>query len=82
MHQPEPQSLMYPTLLHDKKLAETMRTHLIDLQTFGIWDDDFDTFFKNRCDWISRELATRVIRHSIDARVQPVDLSDVEEVAV
>ena len=69
-------------LARNKKLADTMRTHLIDLQTFGIWEDYFDAFFKNRCDWISRELATRVIRHSVDARVQPVDLADIEEVAV
>jgi hypothetical protein len=77
-----PSDYMSDFKAHNKKLAETMRTHLIDLQGIGIWQDDFNTFFKDRCDWISRELASRVIRHSIDARVQPVDLSDVEEVPV
>lgn len=66
----------------NKHLAQTMQTHLIDLDTFGIWNNDFDTFFKKRCERISNELASRVIRHSVDDLQQPIELNDVEEVAV
>lgn len=66
----------------NKQLAQTMQTHLIDLDTFGIWNNDFDTFFKKRCERISSELASRVIRHSVDDLQQPIELNDVEEVAV
>src|SRR5579863_7781863 len=62
------------------KLAQTMQTHLIYLDAFGIWNDDFDTFLERRCERISHELAERVIRRSVEDGQQPVDLNDVEEV--
>lgn len=34
-----------------------MKTHLIpDLEKFGIWDDDYDTFFKERAKLVSEEI--------------------------
>jgi len=36
----------------------TMKTHLIDdIEDFGIWEDDYEKFFKNRLSCISRELS-------------------------
>jgi hypothetical protein len=47
----------------NKDLAATMKTHLIDdLTAFGIWDDDYDSFFNLRAQKISEELEKRLIR--------------------
>jgi hypothetical protein len=44
----------------NKKLRETLATHLIDLDNDGVMDDDFETFFIHRCEAISRRLKTLV----------------------
>lgn len=44
------------------KLTETMKTHLIDdLQNFGIWQDDYDVFIKQRAERVSQEIKNRLI---------------------
>ena len=63
---------------HNPKLKETMETHLIDVDTFGVWDDDFDTFIDKRCEWISAELTSRVIARAVDSQQIP-EKSDIEE---
>ncbi len=30
-------------------LSETMESHLIDLDDFGVWENDYDRFFRQRC---------------------------------
>ena len=77
-----PSDYMKEFKLHNKKLADTMATHLIDLDALGVWTDDFDTFFDKRCERLSEELTKRVIRHSVDDQQQRVELNDVEEVGV
>lgn len=47
-----------------------MRTHLIDLDTFGVFDDDYDKFFKKRCEIFSRELRKRIIEQDVDRLIQ------------
>lgn len=43
-------------------LDETMETHLItDLEDFGIWDDDYETFLDRRAEIISKELEKRIL---------------------
>jgi hypothetical protein len=45
----------------NKKLSETMRTHLIrDLDTFGVWTDDYNSFIENRGKWVLAELKERL----------------------
>ena len=47
---------------HDNKnLAKTMQSHLIEINTFGIWTDDYSLFFKNRVKKIQEELRDRLI---------------------
>lgn len=60
-------------------LKATMKTHLIDLDRFGIWDNDYDTFFWKRCQAISRRLGKRVIHRDIDQQNQGVHTDDYEE---
>lgn len=43
------------------KLADTMKTHLIDdLRTFGVWDDDYSTFIEKRGEKVLVELQNRL----------------------
>ncbi len=42
-------------------LEETMKTHLIDdLTSFGVWDDEYETFLQQRSDRIVEELNRRI----------------------
>ena len=51
-------------------LAVTMRTHLIDdLETFGVWTNDYDTFFRKRCAAIAERLSDHLIPAEVDATV-------------
>jgi hypothetical protein len=61
------------------ELAETMRTHLIDLDKFGIWDNDYERFWNRRAKAIARELAKRVIPQDIDEAAQGVNTEDYED---
>jgi len=46
---------------NNKKLNETMNSHLIDLDSFGVWNDDYDVFFQKRAELISQELQEKLI---------------------
>ncbi|MBA2362803.1 MAG: hypothetical protein H0V86_04665, partial [Chloroflexia bacterium] len=58
------------------KLTRTMTSHLIDVNEFGIWEDDYDAFFEKRCQAISKELTMRVIHQDIDERGQEIHTDD------
>ena len=45
----------------NSQLNETMQSHFIDVDTFGIWEDDYDLFFDRRAELVSRELQKRII---------------------
>ena len=47
-------------------LDDTMKTHLIDLNTFGVWEDDYDRFFRQRCKLIARKLRAWIPKRRID----------------
>ena len=51
----------------NQHLGESMKTHLIDLDTFGVWEDDYERFFRERCKLISRKLRAWIPKRSIDA---------------
>jgi hypothetical protein len=66
----------------DKKndnLKKTMKSHLIDIERDGIWNDNYDTFFVNRAKAVSRELKKRIIPDEIDKKGQEEFYSDFEE---
>ncbi len=61
-------------------LANTMKTHLIDdLDAFGIWHDDYDSFFDERAKGVSRELSRRIIKRDIDKQAQSNIIDDLVE---
>lgn len=47
-------------------LVETMKSHLIDIDTFGIFTDDYEAFFTQRINAISKALKNKIITQSID----------------
>jgi hypothetical protein len=51
-------------------LDECMKTHLINLDYFGIWNDDYNLFFEKRAELISKEIEKRIIKQEIDSRPQ------------
>ena len=61
-------------------LTETMESHLIDLDGFGVWENDYDRFFRERCEAFAKELEQRVIPQPVDARGQAVQTDDFEDV--
>lgn len=60
-------------------LDRTMKSHLIKLQSDGVWENDYKKFVQRRCKAISRELVKRVIPQDIDNLEQPVHTDDYEE---
>jgi len=61
-------------------LEKTMKTHLIpDLEKFGVLDDDYDTFFKERAKIVGRELSKRIIRREAIDGTRDLILDDTEE---
>ncbi|MBA4409704.1 MAG: hypothetical protein C0397_09820 [Odoribacter sp.] len=60
----------------NSSLRETMKSHLInDLDSFGIWNDDYDKFFDARAFAVSDEINKRIIPSNIDKQ-QPGVLAD------
>lgn len=58
------------------EIDSTMKTHLInDLETFGIWDDDYEKFFNQRAKILSKEMKKRIIESEIDRTMQ-AEISD------
>ena len=60
----------------NSELEKTMNTHLIKLDSFGVWNDDYDTFLEKRCKAISRELHKRVIPQKTDDVGQKLTTDD------
>jgi hypothetical protein len=61
-------------------LVSAMATHLIkDLEGFGIWSNNFDTFRERRAEAISQELRKRIIPRKIDELGQVVRADHLEE---
>lgn len=61
-------------------IAETMRSHLINIDGFGIWENDYEEFIDARCQAISVELNKRVIHQAVDERSQSIHTDDVEDI--
>ena len=61
-------------------LSDTMKTHLIDdLDEFGIWDNNYDSFFEQRAERVSKEINKRLIKQDIDKKDQLELKDDYEE---
>lgn len=75
-----PSSYMAKFKKTNPNLNESMESHLIfDLDQFGIWNDDYDSFFKKRAEALSNELSKRMIKQEVDKKEQPALSEDYEE---
>jgi hypothetical protein len=61
------------------EIEATMKTHLINLEKDGVWDDDYRKFFEHRCETKSKELRKRIISREIDQLGQAINEDDLEE---
>ena len=61
-------------------LGETMKSHLIDLGTFGVLNDDYETFFSQRIKAISDVLKSKIIIQPIDQVDELLHTSDPEAI--
>src|SRR5262249_50065022 len=61
-------------------IHKTMQSHMIDdLETFGVWSDDYETFLRKRAEAASEDLKARLIKRPVDAVGQSVRSDDVAE---
>jgi len=76
-----PASYMKDFSRKNNQLVRTMRTHLIDLENDGIWDNNYERFFNNRLKRITRALNNFIIQQDQLATGLQVyeDLEEIEE---
>jgi len=64
----------------NSELSETMKSHLInDLESYGVWTDNYEQFYIERAIEVSKELQKRIIIANID-QSQKVVLDDSLEI--
>jgi len=74
-----PSSYMKKFSRQNPDLALTMKTHLInDLDTFGVWDNNYDAFLNNRAKALSREIKKRIIVQEVDRTMEAEIIEDDE----
>lgn len=62
------------------QITESMRSHLIlNLEEFGIWENDYEKFMEKRAKAVRKELEKRIIHQEADEKGQPELVNDYEE---
>jgi hypothetical protein len=62
------------------EIDETMKTHFIDdIEEFGVWSDDYESFLNKRARAVSHDLRKRIVAREIDRQGQVSTSSDFEE---
>jgi hypothetical protein len=81
IHAKAPSKYMNSFAKINSKLDDAMKSHLIDdLESFGIWNNDYDTFFDKRARLVSKELGKKIIPQEIDKDKQATIFDDYEEI--
>jgi len=75
-----PSKYMRQFAKQNDRLDSCMRTHLIRIENFGVFEDDYEKFFRKRCQAFSRELKKRIITQDSDSRQHAVPASETQEV--
>lgn len=55
-----PKKYMNSFVKKNDEIKDTMKTHLIDIDSFGIWDDDYEGFIEQRAKRILKEVKKRL----------------------
>lgn len=67
---------------HNKEIEETMKSHLInDIERYGIWEDDYDKFLKQRAKAVSREMRKRIIEQDSDMTMKAEVIDELDQVS-
>ncbi len=84
MRDQPPASYMRAFAERNPRLSQTMTTHLIDVDDFGVWDNDYDLFFRKRCDALAALVQEKVLPREIDERGQVLlpDNEETEDIAL
>jgi len=62
------------------ELKQHMQTHLIEIENWGIWEDDYETFLSKRCERLAEEIKKRIILRDKDMEPhQAVNIEDTDE---
>ncbi len=56
-----PSVYMKKFMRQNKNIEQTMRTHGIHIERYGVLRDDYYLFLKNRAKWVSKELGKKII---------------------
>lgn len=64
----------------NEELKATMKTHFIDVDKDGIWDNDYDTFYDNRLERITKALKKFIIPQETSGELEVYE--DLEEEAI
>ncbi|WP_209332829.1 DUF262 domain-containing protein [Lunatimonas salinarum] len=62
----------------NEDLVQTMKTHLIDIEKDGIWENDYETFYNNRLKRIAKALNKFIIQQETQKNLEVYE--DIEEV--
>ncbi|AEP29393.1 GmrSD restriction endonuclease domain-containing protein [Brumicola nitratireducens] len=64
-------------------LETHMKTHLIELNEWGIWEDNYDAFLTKRCEKLSEEIKKRLVLREQDRNShQSINIEDIDELAL
>jgi hypothetical protein len=63
----------------NSRFKTCMWSHLINPDIFGVFEDDYDKFFRKRCQSFSRELKKRIIEQEVDSRKDALPAKDTKE---
>ena len=61
-----PSNYMAKYIKENSNIAETMKSHLIDIEKSNLLNDDYDAFFNNRISNIANALKKRIMLTSVD----------------
>jgi hypothetical protein len=79
-----PATYMRTFARRNPRLDQAMGTHLIDPNSFGVWENDYDLFFRKRSDALAALVRDKILLRDIDERGQIVipDNEEAEDVAL
>lgn len=61
----------------NQNLSQSMKTHLINnMESFGVFEDDYEKFFERRCRAFSKELEKRIIPQDVDSKQPALSASN------
>jgi len=74
-----PSEYMKKFAKQNDNLDACMKTHLINPQSFGVYDDNFQKFFSKRCRAFSKELRKKIIKHDMGFLQPALPASETQE---